>query len=285
MKNRNIPFGYQYSQGQIVICPHERDIVIRICNEYISGESLGTIAEHLNKDSIEYVPGVTGWNKARLKRIIEDCRYIGTAQYPIILEKKIYDTMQAIKDERNTLKNCDRKKNIYQINIPVKCPLCESQMKRCNGNRIKSGAQRWICHNHDCKKIVTKADKELMDDITNLLNMIIAKPNMILIPTNFNIELSAEVRRLDNEICKRSENMCADKDALRKAMLRRISLAYRDIPNEIYIAKRLRAEFANAKPLSNFSVDLLHNTVKAIHFHENGAVSIILTNDQEIGKE
>ena len=36
----------------------------------MDGQSLLKIAESLNERQMEYMPGTTGWNKARLKRII-----------------------------------------------------------------------------------------------------------------------------------------------------------------------------------------------------------------------
>ena len=74
MKKRNIPFGYQWENGVITAHPTESKIVIGIFTAYITGRSLLQIAEALNKNSIEYLPGVIGWNKARLKRMIEDAR-------------------------------------------------------------------------------------------------------------------------------------------------------------------------------------------------------------------
>lgn len=64
-----------------------------------------------------------------------------------------------------------------------------------------------------------------------------------------------------------------------------VSLKYKDIDSQKYTSKILKADFANASPLSAFSMDLFNRTVKAIKFSTGGAVSIILLNDQQIGKE
>lgn len=68
-------------------------------------------------------------------------------------------------------------------------------------------------------------------------------------------------------------------------MLECVSLKYRDIDSQKYTSKRLKADFANASPLINFSMDLFNRTVKTIKFSTDGMVSIILINDQQIGKE
>lgn len=82
VKIRNIPYGYQYKNGSIAIQEKETETVKRIFTEYLNGLSLLKIAEHLNNEQIEYMLGVCGWNKSRIKRIIEDERYLGTSSYP-----------------------------------------------------------------------------------------------------------------------------------------------------------------------------------------------------------
>ena len=77
MKKRNILFGYQYRDG--VITPHTQEVATlkRIFSEYQNGMSLLDIASRLNAEEVEYQPGVIGWNKSRIMRLIEDERYAG----------------------------------------------------------------------------------------------------------------------------------------------------------------------------------------------------------------
>ena len=84
MKHRNIPFGYHYENGIPAIQPAEAGTVKQIFDSYIQGQSLLNIAKKLNDEKAEYIPGVYGWNKARLMRIIDDSRYLGNDLYPAI---------------------------------------------------------------------------------------------------------------------------------------------------------------------------------------------------------
>ncbi len=47
------------------------------------------IAEKLNNSGVVYFQGQTGWNKARMKRIIEDRTYVGSEEYTAIISSKI----------------------------------------------------------------------------------------------------------------------------------------------------------------------------------------------------
>ena len=85
MNVRTIPYGYRYENGAVTINPDESNIIQRIFSEYLHGQSLLNIAADLNTDCIEYRPGVIGWNKSRIMRLIEDERYIGTDTFPALI--------------------------------------------------------------------------------------------------------------------------------------------------------------------------------------------------------
>lgn len=97
-------------------------------------------------------------------------------------------------------------------------------------------------------------------------------------------EPSLDVRRLENEISRMLDTSGVDKNTLRKKMIECVSLIYRNIDSQKYISKKLKADFANASPLSAFSMDLFSRTVKAINLSGNGTISTILMNDHQIGK-
>ena len=101
MKNRILPYGYCCEKGEIVLQPQESKILAQIYKEYTDGGSLSGIAKQLNNDGVEYTAGVDAWNKGRLKRLLEDKRYLGTESYPPIIDKEIYEAVQKLKSERN----------------------------------------------------------------------------------------------------------------------------------------------------------------------------------------
>ena len=161
VKNRTIPYGYQGINGNIIIHPNESVIVTMICQAYISGTSLLNIANSLTEQQIEYMPGTASWNKSRIKRIIEDERYLGTDKYPEIISIDIFQAMQQIKNERNTQKDTDRQAEIFQIGIPVLCPECQKPLIRRQDKRCKCTG-RWSCEQHGgCKTLIAKEDAEL----------------------------------------------------------------------------------------------------------------------------
>lgn len=283
MKNRNIPYGYCYKNGTVIIQPSESQILREIFQEYLQGHSLLKIAEQLNIKKVEYMPSVIGWNKARIMRIIEDKRYLGTDVFPAIIDAETYEKMQRLKSGKNTQKEIDRSADIFQLNVPVICPNCGCEMHRRNDCRRKV-AQRWICRNEECKTTIEITDNDLLQCITEALNIAINHPNIIKIEGDESTP-SDNVSRLNYEIGHILETYSFNKDELRKKMSECVSLKYKEIDSNAYIAKRMKADFEKSSPLSTFSADFCYHTVKSIRLNADGKVSLTLINDQEIGKE
>lgn len=283
MKIRNILYGYQYQNGTIVIHPEEIKVIKRIFNEYLSGQSLLQIADRLNDEHIEYMPDVYGWNKSRIKRLIEDERYFGAKGYQPIIDEDTHKTLVQIKSEKNTQKHIDRKSDIFNLGVPVVCPNCNGEMVRRHDS-CRKAKDWWRCE--ICRTAINIDDSNLLSKITELINTVIENPEMIQISdTNTEIKSCTDVMRIQNEISRELEKTEFNKDMLIQNMFKCVSVKYQNIDSQKYISEKLKADFANASLLSAFSIDLFNRTVKAINLSSNGTVSIILMNDQQIGKE
>ena len=283
MKHRNIPFGYHYENRMPAIQPAEAGTVKQIFDSYIQGQSLLNIAKKLNDEKAEYIPGVYGWNKARLMRIIDDSRYLGNDLYPAIIPAETYEEAHLLKDQKNTQKEIDRTAGIFRLAVPVICPNCGNEMHRRHDSRWKV-PQRWGCHNSECKTIIKLSDTDLLQSITNILNRIISQPDIIEMSIDTN-EVGNDIRRLNMEIAHALETCSFNKEDLRKKMLTCVSLKYKGIDSATYTANRLKADFEKSSPLSAFSAELCRRTVKSIQLKKDGTVGLTLINDQQIGKE
>lgn len=176
MKNRNIPFGYRFENGKIVINPDEQNTLQRICSEYLDGRSLLQIANSLESDKVEFAPGIITWNKARIMRIVDDDRYRGNATYPQVIDEATVKRLRSRKTSRNTQTSTDRQSGIYLLKVPVICPACGKPMHRLQDTRYKC-TQKWVCN--QCHIQIKKEDTKLMEDIVDLLNGLIRNPEII----------------------------------------------------------------------------------------------------------
>lgn len=94
---RTILYGYETRDGQKAIRESEAETVRLIFRMYLSGFSYHKITEALNKRNIPYGDGESPWNKARVKRILEDRRYAGENGYPKLIAE---DTLQAVQNAK-----------------------------------------------------------------------------------------------------------------------------------------------------------------------------------------
>lgn len=284
MKNRTLPYGYCCMDGKITVHSGEAEIVTEIYNNYLDGKSLLAIAEYLNDRKIEYISGIIGWNKARLKRILEDERYLGKIPYQRIISQEAYEAIQAVKNTRNTQKETDRQSGIYQLTVPVICPVCQSKMKRIYASKRKCKT-RWVCESLECRLSLNKDDGELLDDITELVNRLIANLHTIRMPTPQSTEPSMELRILNNEIARMLDGTDIKREKVRGKMLQSLSQRYKEIDPAPYIARKLITVLTESEPLTAFNAELIGKTVNAVILYPNSTVSLILTNNQIIRKE
>ena len=283
MKIRNILYGYQCVDGKIEFHPQESTVMKEIFQAYTEGKSLLELSKWLNERQIEYMPGVVGWNKSRIMRLLEDKRYLGDDRYPALIDQGTYNTVQEMKYNRCDQKNVDRQADIFQIDIPIRCPNCNGLMKRKVDIR-RTDSTRWRCQNPECRASVAKKDESLFDEMTELLNTAIANPEMISIPTEKESEPSAELRRLNNEITRAFDSIQIDKDAVRRMMIRYASMKYAELDSAVSKAQRLKDIFIDSQPMTSFSVGFLERTTDEIMLYTDGSIGLILENGQEIRK-
>ena len=78
---------------------------------------MSEIAQTLNKEIIEYKKGVVGWNKARIKRLLEDERYIGNKSFPPLIDIDMFTDIRKRIAERNSHPKSEKRELFFQINI------------------------------------------------------------------------------------------------------------------------------------------------------------------------
>ena len=180
MNRRTIPFGYKFENGAVVVEDSAADIVKEIFNRYLAGDSMLNISELLNKLHVEYTPGITGWNKARIKRILENKKYLGNEDFPPIIDEDIALRADEMREVRNKQKNVNKEELIYNLTAETICPCCGTAMKRRFDPRTKIHG-RWMCQRSDCRKLVAITDEVMLTEITELLEYLSKSDKFFLV--------------------------------------------------------------------------------------------------------
>ena len=100
----------------------------RIFAAYLDGSSMLTIAEQLNREKIEYRDGVTGWNKGRLKHLIDNTKYLGTEVYPPIIDQATYEKTQKTKHIGMGLEG--EKSNDNSLDLQVRIAEIDAEFRK-----------------------------------------------------------------------------------------------------------------------------------------------------------
>lgn len=265
MKCRSVLYGYKCVGGNIEFNDDEKIVVLNIFHRYSTGESLLKIAECLNEQRVEYKPGVCGWNKARLARIIDDERYTGKNGYPRIIDETVYENSRKLKERKNVQKNVDKTAGVFQIRIPIRCAECGGQMIRRVDCRRKRKT-KWRCNNPACKKETFISDDETLARLTKIINGMISNPDTI-------------GDKQEKEKISIKDFNCADRDAV----VKNISKLYSVIDEKTAMSERVKDILKNMSSLTEFSADVLFDIADEVQINENGTVSIKLINGQIVG--
>ena len=280
MKIRNIPFGYKYENGQKVINEEESVAVIEIFTRYLKRDGVWAIANDLTERQIEYMPNEFTWNKSRVLRVVKDARYIGGKKFPPIIDKPIFNVVQALYNEKRTVTENFLDKDVHRIGIPVKCPECNGVMKRHCDCRRKNH-EKWYCQNKDCKKVITIKDDVLIKRLIDIMNELIEKSEDIEYKPREDFS-DGELPEMKNEIDNLFINPSKNEEKIREKIGAYFSEIYNKADKNIGKTMRIKSALKNAVPQTEFSPKLLSSIAEAIKLYSDGAVGVILINGLEI---
>lgn len=250
-KIRNIPFGYMMVKGRYIAEPSEYEAVIQIFRMYLSGMSLKDIADVM---TVPYSKDKPLWTLNMVKRIIENEKYTGKAEYPQLIERHAYEEVRRIADERRKrVKGADTVTKMLRSLIKGSKP------------RIKAGM--------------------LKAAITQIISSLIADPSLADPKGNFEYSPSAKTIAADDRITLLMQDPDADIGQLEKLILEAASLRYADCPYDNRDKTiPLKGLLECREPTAELDIDLVQKVVKHI-IVENGVISAELVNGAIISSQ
>ena len=280
MRNRNIPFGYRYQNGVLAIHPQESQNVQAVFAAYLSGEPLSKIAAHLTAKLVEYLPGCWHWDKARVKRLLDNAKYIGNGEYPPIIKEKDFQMAHQKKESANT--------NRQPVDEDVKlfkgmthCHHCGNAMVRRMDSRMEHPVT-WKCP--QCDYFLSLPDEGFKHRIFLLQQRLVDNPLLAEKEEDEIPVVSMEARRLTNEIFRKLDSGNFSEEELVDLALQCAAENYEAITSARHITDRLTATLLHAGSLSAFDRELFQRTVSEIHLTRKGEILLKLQNGVFIGE-
>ena len=280
MRNRNIPFGYQYQNGVLAIHPQESQTVRAVFATYLSGEPLSKIAAHLTAKLVEYLPGHSQWDKARVKRLLDNAKYTGAGNFPPIIKERDFQMAHQKKEKANT--------NRQLVDEDIKLFKGLSHCHHCGGIMVRRMDSRmghpvtWKCP--QCGYFLPLPDEEFKQRVFLLQKKLVEKPLLAEKEEETIPVASMEARRLTNEIFRKLDSGAFSEDELVTLALQCAAKNYEAITSARHITERLTATLLHAGPLSAFDRALFERTVSEIHLTRKGEILLKLQNGVFVGE-
>ena len=274
MRNRSIPFGYHYQNGIMAVHPQESQTVRAVFAAYLSGEPLSKIAAHLTAKLVEYLPGRWQWDKARVKRILDNAKYTGAGDFPPIIKERDFQMAHQKKDSANTNRQI-ADEDIKLFKGLTHCHHCGGLMVRRMDSRMEHPVT-WKCP--QCGYFLPLPDEDFKQRVFQLQQRLVDKPLLAEKEEETIPVASMEARRLTNEIFRKLDSGDFSEDELVNLVLQCAAENYQTINSARHITDRLTATLLHAGPLSAFDRTLFERTVSEIHLTRKGEILLKLQN-------
>ena len=196
MANRMISYGYGMQDGKLSVIVEEAEVVRHIFYEYIAGKRLDVIAEELTRDNVEYFMGNCEWNKSRIKRILDNEKYIGADGYPQIVDDDDFVYARQIKDGKGAKKIHFEEHIEYLRNNKVTCFQCGGNFRRISKWRTR---EKWMCR-QGCKNEIYVDDNILFSAILEIAEKVVNNPEIIIMPVLEEQVNSLDIRRCTSDV-------------------------------------------------------------------------------------
>lgn len=280
MSNRYIPYGYKFEVGQPVPHPDESQIVREIFDRYCAGDSLKIIAESLTHRQVEYSPGKASWDKARIKRILENSRYIGSDEYPALITKEQFVAANLKKTQTSTNKLAIDE-DIKLFKELTVCAKCGKKVTRRTDSRSAEPVS-WKCA--ECGWLVRMSDAAFKAKVVEVMNALINNPGSAALDELPQEVIDLEGKRLLNEFHRALDSGQASEDELIKMVFQIGAANYRAMDSREAISARVISDYTKAKSSPDFQRELFQRTARRIRMSADGALSIELQNSKIISE-
>lgn len=281
MKNRIIPYGYRIEDGKVTIYHEEAAIVKEIYEKRAAGVILSDIAASLNDRGIPFY-GELGWDKHKVKRLLENDKYLGMDGHPAILDQQIVDNARSFQYYAEVNRNCHP--SVHLLKSRVLCAKCESKVNR-KVERNRKQPVVWICQ--CCGAILPITDETLLQAILEGHRELKNGLSEMKSGSPFPIPAPPSLKLLEDRLHRQLHRQDADaQDTL--AMIREWAAEkYETLKDEVADYTERLVAILEKTSLTEYDDALTERIVRNIILAETGAITVRYRNGMEIteGKE
>ena len=254
MNHRKMLYGYQYRMGELVICQREAETVRQIFAFYPDGLSYQKIAETLNGNHIPFSEETPLWNKHKIKRLLENPRYVGEDGYPPIINREQFLAVQAIIHEKSGTRSKIQPRPVFRLRPFLMCEKCGKAMAM-NPHGVSHDQIRLTCGT--CGLQFDFEDEELIRQVSSQMTGGEKQPQ------KNSYKPSEEVMRLENAVNRALEHP-NDPDRIVSLILQGVSARYDCCPDPCRESASIFDEQQLQQEVSHITVS--RNATITVHF-------------------
>lgn len=284
MANRYVPFGYEITDAKIVIVEREAEVIKSVFSLYVQGNSLKNIAERLNMLPITYAGDGRAWDKHMVKRMLENKKYVGFKDYPVIIPPETAELALKCKEKKCGEIDNENKVKLDAYRKLIRCGACNSKMQRKHAGSGNKKRTYWQCTNQECGAKHHMFKETILDEImVNILNEISEKLEMVEYTEEKDYEKDVEIIRLTNEIHEMMENTAVEPRSVIDKIMNLASTKFRmcTVGDNSEITKQIKTEFAIYPKKEKVDGNMVQKVIKEIRLHPNNSVSMKFINGKE----
>lgn len=281
------PMGYEWKDGKIQISEDYSELVLKIFTDYDTGLSTTQIAKNLVKARIVNSNGRVAWTHATVGRILENPRYLGTKDYPQIVEKSLFDRVQLRREEqRKVLGKGAYEKSTKEKQLFVKKLVCAE----CGGfyryHRREDIYPKWRCKSDIPPKKTPCNNSFLSEEQTKniciyAINKYIQNSKLIERYAETEQKLSKEFKILDRKI-QEAENL--DADEMMGLLFERAEERYKtlQVRDEVWQTEKMNWAIEDRPEMEQFDELIYRKLIKKIVIYPNHTAKVIFHNKDSL---
>lgn len=238
----SVPYGFRLINKETVIYEPEAVIVRKIFADYLKGKSITEISKELTVAKTPTKNGNEKWTPARISYILTNEKYIGdslyqkkfrtptlpftchinkgeedmyyaTGTHKPLIEKEVFDKVQALIQSRRKRFAKIEKTNTYPLTSRIRCSECGSFFNR----KVRKGSIKWACSKH-CEN--SKAcdsyyysEERIYDGFVTMVNKLRFGAENIIGQTITMLETAANAYKMNNQVARDMSQSIAELNA------------------------------------------------------------------------
>lgn len=291
MMQRHLPMGYKMVNGQIVINEENVGIIIRIFEDYVSGNSLKVIAAEMTASGVLTPNKKAIWNHGTVGKILNNVKYQGDGLYPKIINSEVFKIAQerrgSVERTLGRTLQVNAIRNQTAFSGKIRCGECGEVYRKYVEHAGKpSEKSKWkckhyiyqnrvLCRNHfftdeDLKDIFIEATNQLLKQ-RRLLNQVRQQEPP---------KMSLELRETENRIKELEQEGDYSNPELPRLIFKRAQLYYAG--SKIYEhpsnMEKMNEALEGISELTEFDEELFETIIKQITIYRETGIQVEFIN-------